>query len=213
MSAEQKLRDPTFRSYNSEQAKSYSESRLSYPQPLYDTVLRHHAETGGRFDLLLDVGCGPGTATRDLSRSFGHAIGLDAGDEMIQAARRLGGKTSSGEPVGFHVSPAETIAETSAVSPGSVDLLTVATAVSFPGINSVVNSKAIHLWSCESLNDCCFSRCIGSRCPSSGRRQPSWSSREVPWRCGPWHRSTVVRPFSLPNGHIHIHNKKGNILV
>jgi hypothetical protein len=37
---------------------------------------------------------------------------------MIQAARRLGGKTGSGEEVGFHVSPAEKIAETDAVSPG-----------------------------------------------------------------------------------------------
>jgi predicted TPR repeat methyltransferase len=109
----------------------YSESRLSYPQPLYDAVLRHHAETGGGFDFLLDVGCGPGNATRDLSPSFAHAAGFDAGDEMIQAARWLGGKTGSGEEVGFHVSPAEKIAETDAVPPGSVDLLTAPVAESF----------------------------------------------------------------------------------
>jgi ubiquinone/menaquinone biosynthesis C-methylase UbiE len=121
--------DPTFRSYSVEQAKSYASSRLSYEQALYDTVLNHHAATGGQFGLVLDCGCGPGNATRDVALAFDHAIGVDAGESMIVTAKEVGGKTKSGEDIRYEVSPAESLSHLSSLKPGSVDLLTVAMAV------------------------------------------------------------------------------------
>jgi hypothetical protein len=71
--------DPTFRSYSADQAKAYATHRLSYKPAIYDTVLNFHSSTGGNFGLLLDVGCGPGNATRDVALSFDEAIGVDPG--------------------------------------------------------------------------------------------------------------------------------------
>lgn len=117
--------DPTFRSYSVEQAKYYGSQRLSYDSAIYNTVLDHHLATGGHFDLALDVGCGPGNATRDIAPSFDHAIGVDAGAAMIEAARALGGKTKSGSDIRFEVSPGESFSNIPGIEPGSVDLITV----------------------------------------------------------------------------------------
>ncbi len=76
-------KDPTFRSYSADQAKRYAAARLSYSQNLYSKLLDHHAATGGEFDLLLDVGCGPGNATCDLSPLFDRAMAADPGGQMI----------------------------------------------------------------------------------------------------------------------------------
>ncbi len=57
-------------------------------------------------------------------------LGLDAGPAMIAAARELGGKTKSGSDIRYEVSPAEEISQAEGLQPGSVDLLTVAMAVS-----------------------------------------------------------------------------------
>ncbi len=124
--------DPTFRSYSADQAKAYATTRLSYPQALYDIVLNHHAKTGGGFDCLLDVGCGPGNATRDVALSFNQAIGCDPGEQMIAAATGLGGTTKSGSDVRYVLSPAEEISHIDGLEPNSVDLLTSAMAVSCP---------------------------------------------------------------------------------
>ena len=122
--------DPTFRSYSAEEAKLYAKHRLSYEPTIYDTVLTHHSDTDGKFDLLLDVGCGPGNATRDAARSFDQAIGVDPGAEMICAARELGGKTKAGKEIQYEVSPAEEISSVEGLKEGSVDLLIAAMAVS-----------------------------------------------------------------------------------
>ena len=122
--------DPTFRSYSAEQAKYYAVSRLSYLPALYDTVLKYHATAGGKSDLVLDVGCGPGNATRDIAISFDQAIGVDAGAEMIATAIELGGKTKCGGDIKFNVSPAEELSHVKGLKPGSVDLITSAMAVS-----------------------------------------------------------------------------------
>jgi trans-aconitate 3-methyltransferase len=122
--------DPTFRSYSAEEAKLYAASRLSYSQSTYNKILDHHSATGGKFDLLLDVGCGPGNATRDLALSFDRTIGADPGEQMIEAANVLAGKTKSSKHIEFVVSPAEEISQIKDLAPGSVDLLTAAMAVS-----------------------------------------------------------------------------------
>lgn len=123
--------DPTFRLYSAADAKTYATHRLSYSQALYDTVLKHHTKTGGDCGLLLDVGCGPGNATRDVALSFDKAIGCDPGEQMIATAKDIGGKTASGKDIKFIVSPAETLSEIEDLQEGSVDLLTAAMAVRF----------------------------------------------------------------------------------
>ena len=124
------LKDPTFRSYSAKQAEAYATHRLSYEAAIYDTVLRHHIDTGGKFELLLDVGCGPGNATRDVARSFDQVIGVDPGAAMIDAARGLHGMTKTGNEIRYEVSAAEEISSIEGLAQGSVDLLIAAMAVS-----------------------------------------------------------------------------------
>lgn len=121
--------DPTFRSYTAEEAKRYASERLAYSQALYDVVLNHHTFTGGKLDLLLDCGCGPGNATRDLALAFDQAIGVDPGAAMIAAAKELGGQTKSGNDVRYDVAAAEELSSIAGLQPESVDLLTAAMAV------------------------------------------------------------------------------------
>ncbi|PWY78018.1 S-adenosyl-L-methionine-dependent methyltransferase, partial [Aspergillus sclerotioniger CBS 115572] len=121
------MSDPTFRNYSTEQAKKYAEARGSYGSKLVELVIRHHEETGGNFDVLLDVGCGPGNATRDLALSFTAAVGVDPGLEMIQAAQGLGGLTMADQPISYHVASAENCTSVPGTENG-VDLLTAAMA-------------------------------------------------------------------------------------
>ncbi|KAF7949666.1 uncharacterized protein EAE97_003175 [Botrytis byssoidea] len=121
--------DPTFRNYTSQQAAKYAAHRLSYPAQLYETVIQHHEKTGGQFNLVLDLGCGPGNATRDIAAYFEEAIGCDAGEAMIGAARKLGGKTKSGKDIVLVVGSGEEFLGLEEVKEGTVDLITVAMAV------------------------------------------------------------------------------------
>lgn len=121
--------DPTFRNYTNEQAKIYAAHRLSYPPKLYEIVINHHKKTGGQFNLVLDLGCGPGNATRDIATHFEEAIGCDAGAAMIDAAREIGGKTKNGKDIKWIVVSGEEFAELDEIVEGSVDLITVAMAV------------------------------------------------------------------------------------
>jgi ubiquinone/menaquinone biosynthesis C-methylase UbiE len=122
-------KDSTFRSYSSAQAKLYAEHRLSYDASIYNAVLSHHASTGGQFGVMLDVGCGPGNATRDVALTFDQAIGVDPGASMIAAAREIGGKTKTGDNIRYEVCGAEEISKVEGVE-GKVDLLISAMAVS-----------------------------------------------------------------------------------
>jgi trans-aconitate methyltransferase len=122
--------DSTFRSYSLEQAKTYASYRASYAPTLCETVLKHHYETGGQFELLLDVGCGPGNSTRDVALSFDQALGVDPGASMIHTARGLGGKTKSGQAIRYEICAAEEISHAKGLKPNSVDLLISAMAVS-----------------------------------------------------------------------------------
>ena len=124
--------DPTFRSYNAQQAQSYAISRTGYAVELYDMILNHHYETKGEFGSLLDVGCGPGNATRDLALAFDQAVGIDPGAEMIATATRIGGKTRIGNDIQFEISPAEECSKVEGINAESVDLLTAAMAVCRP---------------------------------------------------------------------------------
>lgn len=122
-------KDQTFRNYKPEQAQSYAKARPPYSDNLYKLIFDHHAKTDGKVGRVVDVGCGPGLATRSLAQAFDEAIGLDPGAEMINAARSIGGKTKSGKDIRYEVSAAEACSKVDGLEPGSVDMLTSATAV------------------------------------------------------------------------------------
>ncbi|KAF2191227.1 methyltransferase domain-containing protein [Zopfia rhizophila CBS 207.26] len=122
--------EKTFSSYNHEQGTAYAQARRGYHPNLYQIIIDYHTSTGGQLSTILDIGCGPGTAVRELAPRFAHAIGLDPSDGMISTARSLGGVSSSSEPIRFDISTAEELG--SHISPpipdSSVDLITAATA-------------------------------------------------------------------------------------
>ncbi|KAK3384619.1 S-adenosyl-L-methionine-dependent methyltransferase [Lasiosphaeria ovina] len=122
--------DPTFRSFDRKQGENYAQARRDYHPLLYSIVLDYHTSTGGKFDTVLDVGCGPGRATRSLAAHFSQAIGIDPSDGMIATARSLGDSSSASEPVRFEVSTAEELGSrlSPPISEGSIDLITAATA-------------------------------------------------------------------------------------
>jgi trans-aconitate methyltransferase len=70
MESANKPSEKTFTSFTSAQATAYASGRPAYSPALYDVVFSHHAATGGQFGTLLDVGCGPGNATRDCMQPF-----------------------------------------------------------------------------------------------------------------------------------------------
>ena len=115
--------DSTFRSYSSTQALEYAKRRGGYPEQLIKEIINLHTSTGGTFGTLLDLGCGPGSATRDVAAFFDHAIGIDPSGEMITAAKAVGGSSRQG-PIKFIQGEAELC---DGVPDGSVDLITAAT--------------------------------------------------------------------------------------
>ena len=99
--------ESTFRTYTSDQATTYSASRTAYHPRLYSAILTHHTATAGQLHTLLDLGCGPGNATRPLALHFENAVGVDASEGMIGAARAGGGKTGVETKVRWVVGRAE----------------------------------------------------------------------------------------------------------
>ena len=132
------LSDPTFTKYTNNQAQKYAELRGTYTDPLFKIIIDHHAQTGGNFKVLVDVGCGPGNATKPLAHSFDYVVGLDPGVEMINTARDLGGKTAIDQSIVYAVSGAEAIASSirdnlpSIEDNEGVDMITAAMAVCLP---------------------------------------------------------------------------------
>lgn len=125
--------EKTFRSYTKDQGQNYAQHRMKYSQALYDSIISHHTSTGGKLENAIDLGCGPGTATFAIARSFDNTIGLDPSEGMISTARSFLGQEHNGSNVRFEVSTAEDI-DPVLVPIGSVDLITAATCahVSFP---------------------------------------------------------------------------------
>lgn len=122
--------EQTFSKYSEAQGKHYAQIRRNYHSSVYDCILDHHRSTGGQFDYLLDVGCGPGTAIRTISANFTHATGLDPSDGMIAVARGFGGQTSTSEAIRFEISISQELGSNLSppVTDSSVDLITAANA-------------------------------------------------------------------------------------
>ena len=121
--------DPTFRNYKLAQAQQYADLRPPYPPVLYKYILAEHAASGGGFAFVLDVGCGPGRATRELASAFESAVGVDPGEEMINVARKRGGETKKKAKIRFEVCEAERLVDGPGMPLGEVDLINVAMAV------------------------------------------------------------------------------------
>lgn len=117
--------EQTFTAYTPSQGKAYAEGRQDYHPNLYRTIIEKHTATGGQLTTLLDIGCGPGPATRALAPHFKEAFGLDPSAGMIAAARSLPNpnairyEISSAEELGHDLDPP--------IPFGSVDLITAAT--------------------------------------------------------------------------------------
>jgi SAM-dependent methyltransferase len=122
--------EKTFKAYTQEQGVDYRKARPGYNPDLYKLIVQQHTSTGGKLDLLLDVGCGPGTTGSALGPQFAHVIGIDASEGMIESARSLGGTSSTSEPIRYEVSSAELLGTelSPPVEEGSVDLITASTA-------------------------------------------------------------------------------------
>jgi ubiquinone/menaquinone biosynthesis C-methylase UbiE len=124
-------KDDTFRNYSGEQAAAYAKVRsMAYPVALINAILEHHRATGGDTGVLVDVGCGPGNATRDLAPFFNVVYGADPGEAMIKTATELGGTTATGAPIKFTLCSAEELDHLPEVERGSVDMISAAVCVS-----------------------------------------------------------------------------------
>jgi ubiquinone/menaquinone biosynthesis C-methylase UbiE len=65
----------------------YAASRPTYPHALYEYVFRFHGSSGAaRWDTAVDLGCGTGQATVELTR-FQKIIGTDPSAGMVESAR------------------------------------------------------------------------------------------------------------------------------
>jgi len=124
MASAQEPRDTTFRVYNSNQAATYAANRREYPDELNQIIIEYHISTRGSFDTLLDVGCGPGNATRGFAKFFKTAIGADPSPSMIEQARKHPGNKS----IRFESATSETLDTIPDLAQGSVDLLTAGAA-------------------------------------------------------------------------------------
>ncbi|KAJ8453570.1 hypothetical protein ONZ51_g13523 [Trametes cubensis] len=105
-------------------AAKYASSRPTYPRQLYDFVFQFHGRAkGARWDTAVDVGCGTGQATVELT-PFQRIIGVDPSARMVEQAResvktRLAGLDLSSQ-IEFVQSSAEDL---SCLKDGSVDLV------------------------------------------------------------------------------------------
>ncbi|KAK8012262.1 Methyltransferase domain-containing protein [Apiospora marii] len=122
------MADPTFRNYTSQRAASYAAHRGEYELDIYHEVLAYHTSQGGGLGTVFDVGCGTGSATRQLAGYFARAAGCDPGREMIAKAIDLGGKTKDKITIKYEVLAAESLDRSVHLKPCSVDLLTAAMA-------------------------------------------------------------------------------------
>ncbi|KAH9940649.1 S-adenosyl-L-methionine-dependent methyltransferase [Amylocystis lapponica] len=103
----------------------YASARPTYPRQLFDFVFQHHERTpGARWDTAVDLGCGTGQATIELT-PFKNIVGVDPSAGMIEKATQGVQALGLADRVRFVQSAAESLAF---VEDGSVDLVVSAQA-------------------------------------------------------------------------------------
>jgi trans-aconitate 3-methyltransferase len=138
--------EKTFSSYNADQGKKYSAIRRDYHSDVYKFVLDHHVATGGQLGTIMDVGCGPGNATRSFAPHFEHAIGLDPSEGMLATAKAENPHitTKSGASIRFEQSIAEQLGLNLSppIADESIDLITIANAAHWFDMNGFYPAAA-----------------------------------------------------------------------
>ncbi|KAF9787974.1 S-adenosyl-L-methionine-dependent methyltransferase [Thelephora terrestris] len=100
----------------------YALFRPTYPRQLFDAAFRYHDRTrGARWDLAVDLGCGTGQATVELT-PFKRVIGIDPSEKMVEQAR-LAVPQNSANRIEFAQGSAEDL---SMLPDSSVDLVIAA---------------------------------------------------------------------------------------
>ncbi|CAK7201586.1 hypothetical protein SEUCBS139899_004293 [Sporothrix eucalyptigena] len=122
--------EKTFSTYNAAQGQHYAQARPDYHPSVYAYIVDTHKATGGQFDTLVDLGCGPGNCARALAPHFQHAYGIDPAPGMISTAKELGGTTASGEAITYGQGSANDFGTTTDVqiADGTVDMVSVGNA-------------------------------------------------------------------------------------
>lgn len=98
----------------------YVKYRPSYSVKLFETIISYCEEGGTGRGLAVDLGCGSGQATSQLSRFFKKVIGVDISQAQIANAPQIYPNVS------YMVGAAEDL---EFLEDGSVDLVTIATAL------------------------------------------------------------------------------------
>ncbi|KAF8577836.1 S-adenosyl-L-methionine-dependent methyltransferase [Ramaria rubella] len=106
-------------------AVTYSAIRPTYPRALYDFVYHYHERTpGARWDRAVDLGCGTGQATTELT-AFQEVIGVDPSESMVRKAEDLVVNSPLSNKVSYVQHAAEDL---DFLESGSVDLIVAAQA-------------------------------------------------------------------------------------
>eukprot|EP00126_Sphaerothecum_destruens_P007727 Sdes_comp19964_c0_seq2m12512 len=107
---------------NSNQALNYSKFRPQYPPQLYERILsflqQKLPQNGNikHYSKAVDVACGSGQATLELTEYFDHVYGIDISEAQLKEAKKHGRITyQQGSD-----------SDLSSIAPNSVDLVTVA---------------------------------------------------------------------------------------
>ena len=103
---------------------NYLKGRPQIPDVLFERVCKYHAEHGGRFGVVHDVGAGIGVHSARLAKHFDHVIISDiVPDNVKQAKERLGKDRYSYKAM--NIEDADSLEE------GSVDMVFAATMMHF----------------------------------------------------------------------------------
>ena len=118
--------EDTEKAYAKDEAfwNSYLKGRPQMPDQLFKRICQYHAEHGGHFDVVHDVGAGIGVHSARLAKHFDHVIVSDIVPENMEMAKeRLGQDKYS-----YKVMNVE---DANALEEGSVDMVYAATMMHF----------------------------------------------------------------------------------
>ncbi|KAF2226188.1 S-adenosyl-L-methionine-dependent methyltransferase [Elsinoe ampelina] len=116
---------------------SYAAVRPSYPNKLYDIVLKYHQ---GPRNQCLDLGCGHGIVARQFGGNFKNFLGTDPSPGMVEQARKLTPQSEYGS-ASFQVGFAH---DDVPIPDGGVDMVTAAEAAhwfDYPKLYKLLNAK------------------------------------------------------------------------